>query len=269
MIRDQLLKNGYVVIPKLVREDLCQEVIKDIDSHMIGSLSRLGGMVEMYHYQSMWNIRQDPLVYETFKSLFQTEKLWVSIDRTNYKNTVLQKDYPNNWGFIHWDENPNQKPKPFLLQGLVALTDTTQEMGGFQCLSSLFKKLDEWLESLPRKKVSNPNFTIYEDSAIHMEDYRGLWKVEKVPINAGDLLVWHSFLPHGNGVNRGTNPRYAMYITMFPIGDERLREERVNCWKNNETPSGFAFPGDVRRIEQKKAPAKLTKLGKKLLGIST
>jgi hypothetical protein len=58
----------------------------------------------------------------------------------------------------------------------------------------------------------------------------------------------------------------AQYVSMTPVGDERTRAERIHCWEYNEPPSGWAFGGDPRKLEQKNMPAELTKLGGRLLG---
>ena len=129
-------------------------------------------------------------------------------------------------------------------------------MGGFQCMSGLYRELDKWLVKQPCGKAR----TSYVEQPYEHD-------VEVVPMKAGDLLVWDSFLPHGNGVNRGDHVRYAQYVTMMPVGDERLRQERRECWKTNSPPSGWAFPGDPRLLEQQKAPASLSMVGQKLLGL--
>jgi len=32
----------------------------------------------------------------------------------------------------------------------------------------------------------------------------------------GDMVLWHTSLPHGSSPNRGTRPRVAQYISMRP-----------------------------------------------------
>ena len=261
--KQALQENGYLVFPGVVPLDLCQAVVKDIKLHLKDADSRSQpnpyGMVEMYHYQSMWNVRQYPLIRDAFTSLFGTDKLWVSIDRTGCKLPVpvdWRPQYDLSFGFMHWDICINQRPRPFEVQGVIALTDTDADMGGFQCMSGLYRELDKWLVKQPCGKAR----TSYVEQPYEHD-------VEVVPMKAGDLLVWDSFLPHGNGVNRGDHVRYAQYVTMMPVGDERLRQERRECWKTNSPPSGWAFPGDPRLLEQQKAPASLSMVGQKLLGL--
>lgn len=272
--KQDLFEKGYLKFPSVVPTNMLNEVIIDIFNHTLGALTS-HGMVEMYHYQSMWTIRQWPALHDIFSELFQTEKLWVSIDRVSAKKPIEKPEQEQlEYGFIHWDLCPNQKPRPFEVQGVLALGDTTEEMGGFQCLPELYQHLDEWLASLPTKKALTPSFALKDGKAknhtryylTETEDPPEEWPIEKVPAKAGDLIVWDSFLPHGNGMNYGLEPRLALYVTMIPVGDERTRQERVECWQTNSPPSGWAFPGDPRQLEQKKEPAQLSELGRKLLG---
>jgi ectoine hydroxylase-related dioxygenase (phytanoyl-CoA dioxygenase family) len=90
-------------------------------------------------------------------------------------------------------------------------------------------------------------------------------------MNAGDLVIWNSMLPHGTGRNNSTRPRLAQYITMFPAleDDDAMRQERINLWRERKSPERSAFPGDPRRWEiENSATAELTPLGEKLLGLT-
>ena len=97
-------------------------------------------------------------------------------------------------------------------------------------------------------------------------------KIEKVAMEAGDLLIFNSLLAHGIRPNLSKNKvRIAQYISMMPAEEdnEALKEWRINSWKNRVAPEGFAFPGDPRNWEQTKYDsAKLSLLGEKLLGLT-
>ena len=141
----------------------------------------------------------------------------------------------------------------------MALTDTDDDMGGFQCLPGLYRNLDEWLAKQPCGKAQNPNLSYAQG------DYSATDLICP-EMKAGDLLMWDSFLPHGNGPNRGKRSRYAQYVTMFPEGDDRLRAERFEGFVLRKPPSGWAFPGDPRGVEARQGITVLSDLGKKLLG---
>ena len=88
-------------------------------------------------------------------------------------------------------------------------------------------------------------------------------------MRAGDMVIWGTLLPHGNGHNVSDRVRLAQYIMMNPAeeNNEELRQARIECWRANRPPAATAFPGDPRGIEYGKPPADLTPLGRKLLGL--
>ncbi len=216
------------------------------------------GMVEVYNNQHLWNNRQTQKVYDAFVDIWGTEKLWVTIDRANL-NFPMRPGHEYK-GFIHWDYDPETKPQN--VQGVLALADQTDEnMGGFQCIPWLFRNYDTWKLTQPDDRDHfKPDITGLED------------KLVKVPLEAGDLLIFNSSEPHGIRANRsGDKVRIAQYISMMPAqeNDEDLRNWRVNSWKNRVAPEGYAFPGDPRNWEQTKYDtAELTNLGEKLLGLT-
>ena len=213
------------------------------------------GMVEVYNHQYLWDNRQFPKVHQAFADIWGTEKLWVTIDRANL-NFPIRPGYEYK-GFIHWDYDPETKPQN--VQGVLALADQTDEnMGGFQCIPDLYRTYDTW-------KLTQP-----EDRDHFKPDTSGL-NIVKVPMNAGDLLIFNSTEPHGIRANTTNDKvRMAQYISMMPAEEENddLRQWRITSWKERKAPEGFAFPGDPRGWEQSKySTAQLTPLGRKLLGL--
>lgn len=267
-LRRQIDQQGYVVVPGVVPKENVDAVVDDIWKHTGADPDRPEtwyapgriagtGMVEMYHYQSMWNNRQYEGVHRVFAEIFGTEKLWVSIDRTNLKPPSVPEhpDYHHK-GFTHWDADLENYPDiSFGVQGVLALADTTADMGGFQCAPDIYKNLSAYIEKYGRSRQAD------------LTEY----SVVSVPMNAGDMVIWTTLLAHGNGDNLTDRPRLAQYISMGPAreSDEELREQRVAAWQENR-PLAYrtAFPGDPRGIEQARGkPAELTPLGRRLLGI--
>jgi ectoine hydroxylase-related dioxygenase (phytanoyl-CoA dioxygenase family) len=217
------------------------------------------GMVEVYNNQLLWENRQTERVYNAFVDIWGTEKLWATIDRANL-NFPIQPGFEYK-GFIHWDYDPETKPQN--VQGVLALADQTNlEMGGFQCIPWLYRNYDSWKQSQP------------EDRNRFQPDTKGLEEhFVKVPLEAGDLLIFNSLEPHGIRPNNSKDKvRIAQYISMMPAEEENiaLKEWRINSWKNRIAPEGHAFPGDPRNWEQTKYnTAKLSTLGEKLLGLKS
>ena len=216
------------------------------------------GMIEVYNNQYLWNNRQKKRIYDAFVDIWGTKKLWVTIDRANL-NFPIKKGYKYD-SFIHWDYDPDTKPQN--IQGVLALSDQTDKnMGGFQCIPWLFRNYETW------KKTQKKDRDKFQPDITEIED-----KIIKVPLEAGDLLIFHSCQPHGIRPNLSTDKvRIAQYISMMPAEEENesLKQWRINSWKKRIAPEGYAFPGDPRKLEKiKYKTAKLNSLGKKLLGIN-
>jgi len=266
-------QNGYVIIHDAVPEENIDAVVNMIwqfeekdpndpatwyrpprrDIQM--TELRNSGMVEVYNHPALWNNRQYPKVYDAFVDIWGTEKLWVTIDRANLNLPVRPGSEFK--GFIHWDIDTSLTPKPVNVQGVLSLSDTTEETGGFQCIPELYRNFDEWVKTQPA------------DRDPFMPDISG-FNIEKVITKKGDLLIWNSMLAHGIRPNHSSRPRLAQYISMMPAQEdnEELRQWRIRSWKNKIPPDGYAFPGDPRNWEQQNAEtAKLTPLGEKLLGL--
>ena len=214
------------------------------------------GMVELYNHQYLWENRQERKIYESFVDIWGTEKLWVTIDRANL-NFPIRKNFEYK-SFIHWDYDPDTKPQN--VQGVLALEDQTDlSMGGFQCIPWLYKNYNLWKKSQPKNRDR------FKPDVSGLKD-----KIVKVPLEAGDLLIFNSTQPHGIRPNNSNKVRIAQYISMMPAEEENLdlKNWRISSWKNRIAPEGHAFPGDPRNWEQKKyETAKLNDLGKKLLGL--
>jgi ectoine hydroxylase-related dioxygenase (phytanoyl-CoA dioxygenase family) len=270
------IKNGYIIIKNAIsKKEACEtsdflwefENKKKDDSSTWYTKERAEmkmkelagtGMVEVYNNQYLWNNRQKKKIYNAFVDIWGTEKLWVTIDRANL-NFPIKKGYKYD-SFIHWDYDPDTKPQN--IQGVLALSNQTDKnMGGFQCIPWLFRNYETW------KKTQRKDRDKFQPDITGIED-----KIVKVPLEAGDLLIFHSCQPHGIRPNLSKNKvRIAQYISMMPAEEENksLKQWRINSWKKKIAPEGYAFPGDPRKLEKiKYKTAKLNSLGKKLLGIN-
>lgn len=259
--RDQ----GYLLVPGLVPTENCRAVLAAMfeflnmspdrpdDWYRPPLRPRSGGMVELYHHPSEWANRQLPQVYELFRDLYGEHDLAVNIDRVSMK--LPESPAHPEWvdeGFVHLDADPHDShwARYLGIQGVLYLADTDESMGGFRCVPGFHKKLKAW-SLLPKetRPAEPPAFTV--DDAIY------------IPGKAGDFVVWDYFLPHGNGRNRSTRPRFAQYISMSVIS--RLsatdRARRLRLWQ--ESLPAFGTP-EAQKISAG-PPAELTPLGRKLV----
>lgn len=226
---------------------------------------RRSTLVFLHQHQAIWDNRQYPRVHQAFADVLGTEKLWVSMDRATMK-PPLDPRYPhyNDRGFVHWDLDTSRPlPEKLHVQGVLALTDTTEEMGGFCCIPGFHRNLAEWIAQQPGDR--NPR---HPDLSRLPEGM----KVTPIPMQAGDLVIWNMLLAHGNGENHGTKPRLAQYITMHEAQEdnEEARQERIACWRDRHAPSYWEkdIPENFRgREAERYGPAELTPLGRKLLGL--
>jgi hypothetical protein len=263
-------EQGYLVIQGVVPAADCEAVVdiifdflemnRDDPDDWYRLPLKPGGMIEMYQNQALWNNRQNPRLYQAMTELRRTEKLWVTIDRAGFKppQHLAHPDYDHK-GFTHWDVDTSKLPVPFGIQGVLCLTDTDPDMGGFQCIPGFHRNLEEWIATQPANR--NP----------FMPDMTDL-EVVPIPAKQGDFIVWNSRLAHGNGQNVSRKPRFSQYISMTAAQEqnEEMRRHRVECWRNRLPPGNKVFPGDPREVEQKRyATAELTPLGRRLLGLDS
>ncbi|MEM7533730.1 MAG: phytanoyl-CoA dioxygenase family protein [Chloroflexota bacterium] len=260
-------EHGYVILPNIVPQANVDAVIdaiwtflqvdrNDPETWYDAPISK-HGMLEMYQHQSLWDNRQHPDIHRAFTDIWDTEKLWVSIDRANMNPPARQPDWDYH-GMFHWDVDVSQKPLPFMVQGVLFLADTDADQGGFQCAPGFHHKVADWVKAQPEGSSLRPNPDEFD--------------IQTIPGKAGDLLIWHSLLPHGNSRNHSTQPRLAQYITMSPPPtDASVREEkrshRIEAWQNQVT--AWDKPaGDTRGFEREYFDvAVLSELGEKLLGV--
>ncbi len=258
-------ENGYVVVHNAVPPENLTAVIdliwdflgvdrNDPEAWYKAPISK-AGMLEVYQHPALWANRQHPRVYGAFTQLWQTEKLWVSIDRANM-NPPARPDWDYQ-GMYHWDIDTSKNPLPVMMQGVLYLADTAADQGGFHCTPGFHRHFAEWVKTQPA------------DRHAFRPDPTGL-EIKTIPGQAGDLLIWNSMLPHGNSRNHSSTPRLAQYITMYPAkSNEEERQYRIKAWQERLPPQGKPFPGDPRGWEQQHgATAELSELGKKLLGLT-
>ncbi len=181
-------------------------------------------VVPVHHPQAFWDVRQWPAVHEAFASLWGTEKLWVSMDRGVFK--VPRSDehpFHVDESRLHWDIDP-RTPSSRTYQGMLFLTDATRGEGSFECVPSIFRELDRYLDAHPAGALDVP-----VDLAGH--------RVVEVPVRAGDLVIWSARLPHQGGPNRGARPRVSLAVRMEPEGSDADREERIASWQQRRAPA--------------------------------
>ncbi|CAN5779953.1 DUF1479 family protein [soil metagenome] len=227
-------------------------------------------LVEIYQHQALWDNRQSPRIYRAFCQLWGTDKLWVSLDRASMKPPVDSTRPDWQWpSFMHWDfDLTGEMPVQFGVQGVLCLSDTTEDQGGFHCIPGMHREVIEWSKTPAEQR--DPKVLPFERD-----------RVRAIAAKAGDMILWHRALPHGSGINRTDRPRLAQYILAAPAGynvsiyqpqdgsptsaapaRETMRQHRIAQWERRIGPAGPAV--DPREAGP---PAVLTPLGRRLLGL--
>jgi len=262
--RRQFLESGYLVVPGVVPQSLCERVVGaileftgvDLENPDTWYQERFAGLgvIPLHHHQALWDLRQHPALYEVFTEIYEQDSLWVTMDRVGYKPPAGEATRHWRRAPVHWDCDP-WAFDGLGVQGLVYLTDTGADQGAFACVPSIYRGLDAWLASHEREQVGrHPEVT---------ED-------ELVPVAgpAGSLVLFHRLMPHTNGLNLSPRHRLVQYVTMHPAGDEEERLQRIELWRGKMPPEWAIrqkVPG--QQLPEPGAAAELTPLGKKLVGL--
>ena len=251
-------KNGYVIARKVIDRAQAERTAQAVwafsgkkpDDPETWYEEGKGIMVEVYHQQAMWDNRTNPRVHQAFSQVWNNEKLWVSHDRASI--SPPNRDPEAKEHNLHWDMNIDNPPFSFGVQGILYLNDTPAEQGAFICVPGFQHKLEDWLANL--SKGAKPK----------EQDLLALG-TKRIGAEAGDLVLWQTALPHTASLNRGTSPRVAQYITMWPTGEKNpdARQRHVAFWRDRL--AGFRYAEE--REHDEVPPAKLTPLGRKLVGL--
>jgi hypothetical protein len=221
--------NGYVCIQNAVPDDLIDAVTAEMFGFLgmdprnpegwytpvekEGAAVYGGSMVELYQTQALSDVRQHPKVHQAFSELWGDEKLWCSFDRVHLKPPATMDGWGGEGG-LHWDLSQEMLrgaaqhsesagadlQKNLLRQGVLYLADTSATGGNFKCVPKFHDEFAEWARSQPSDEPLTP--ASLADRAV------------QIAARKGTLLVWHNFLPHGNGKNTDATPRLAQYMAM-------------------------------------------------------
>jgi hypothetical protein len=219
LLADDLLfweKNGYVILHDAVTAEnnaAAAEVVwqwlgmdKDEPATWYQShKDRQGIMVQLFQHPVLQANRDSRRIRKAFEQLWGTDDLWVNTDRVGFNPPET-----DHWKFpgpdLHWDVSL-ELPIPFGLQGILYLTDTSEEQGAFTLVPGFQHRVESWINSLP------------EHTDPRTENLHALGS-RPIAGKAGDLIIWHQALPHGSRPNTTNKPRIVQYITLQPVNRE-------------------------------------------------
>jgi hypothetical protein len=201
-------ENGYVIVPAVITPDEVQ-ALADVVWTCVGAdprdpstwgLTEHGIMVQLFQHPALTPGRTSPRLLKAFAQILGTADLWTSLDRVSFNPPVRPGvEFPG--PRLHWDISLDP-PVVFQVQGMIYLTDTRAEQGAFEVVPGFHKRIDGWLRGLG------------EGVDPRRVDLSG--QARRIAANAGDLIIWHSALPHGASPNTADRPRLAQYVTQYP-----------------------------------------------------
>jgi len=139
---DTFHDQGYLIVPNVISKEQCELTLDEIwrtVEHYNGISRKTSttwnqwpfnkrGFIDafpIYNLQSIWEIRQNPIVYGSFAQLLKTRELWCSIDRVSLKRPgIINGKNMDEWKCEDWhhtDLNPHFLPPTLTLQGFVVL----------------------------------------------------------------------------------------------------------------------------------------------------
>jgi hypothetical protein len=200
--------DGYVIVPAVITPDEVRD-LADVVWAFVGAdpadpatwrLTDHGIMVQMFQHPALTPARTSLRLLKAFAQIWGTADLWTSLDRVSFNPPERPGvEFPG--PRLHWDISL-VPPVKFQVQGMIYLTDTSAEQGAFEAVPGFHKRIDAWLESL--------------DDGVDPRRVDLSAGARRIAAKAGDLIIWHSALPHGASPNTGDRPRLAQYVTQYP-----------------------------------------------------
>ena len=237
-IKEYFKENGYVVITNVLNKKEIDNTINEICNHpaLLGDYNfnlkdpstwdqphiKNCGFVDVNqgysqgHSQNelehVWHNRQNVNVISSFQNILDADDIVVNQDRFGVmRPTKVNPKWKTLNSWLHWDENPWKHTEFNNVQGLITLTDQTEDSGGFCCIPKFHLKLKEWIED--NLEYKNKNFNETNIIVQFPHEDKDCKNVKKILAPAGSLIIWDSRLPHCNYPNDGYDFRIVQYIT--------------------------------------------------------
>lgn len=183
------------------------------------------GFFELYHDDTLAQIRQSIRLYLHYCLIWNTPYLWTSFDRLGIKTP--QGESAIGLG-LHVDQNPTVHADFTTVQGVLALQDCPTERGTFVVVPgsvSFFKEYCQFIA--PNYKGEYVNL---EDS--RLKDYLEQHK-QLIPLRKNNLISWDSRTTHANSSNISNINRYVCYVSMGIAQEynQELINKRLGAFK--------------------------------------
>jgi ectoine hydroxylase-related dioxygenase (phytanoyl-CoA dioxygenase family) len=254
-------ENGYVVVDDVSEKSYRNELVQLIDRVIEKDIpfSRRIGFLDIYHDQTLAQLRQDPRLYLVFAKIFGSEKLWVVFDRVIYQNPADNDDALT----PHVDQNPLNHPNFFNVQAMLALRDMNENTGTLAVVPKsplFFQDYAQWAKP--------------KDGYIENQGGRALQFVG-LRLKEGQIVIWDSRTTHSRFRGEALSNRYAALLTYTLAKDNAaLTDLRMKYFKEgigwNNHDAGLRATASPRcEYSLRETEEILTDLGRKLYGLDS
>ena len=170
--------------------------------------------------------RMNPAVVSTFAALYRVEpsELVVVVDHYGFRRgTVFGETVRPDWRpkplRLHWDVNVLEYVVngPRRYQGLLAVNDNSQHTGSFACVPGSAHELGDWV-----KRGNKPDNSKYVPASDPLQR-----RVQRIPLRAGDMVVWDMGTAHANFVNYSNQPRMMQFMRLVPRKLAHLEKQAI------------------------------------------
>lgn len=177
--------------------------------------------------------RVHPRLMQAYQVLHGHDHLLSTIDFWGVKRAtfLLDGQERKDWRLkplkLHWDVDvikyvQDKKPR---YQALIALNDNDQAVGSFACVPGSANRLKAWVEN--QNQPDQKKYVPRNDPMQH--------QVQRIPLAAGQAVIWDMGLAHTNFSNYSTEPRLTQYCRMIPNQLYYLEHEKqalTHFWKH-------------------------------------
>lgn len=290
------LTYGFVVGKAVVPHGICQKtvaristLISDLSDGLVdinkpetfdhlpfdnsGTSCLNRGFFEIYHDNSLAEIRQALGVYLHHVLIWGRVDLWTTFDRFGLK----LPDHPGAQGLpLHVDQNPKIHPHFRTIQGVLALDDCPIERGTFVAIPGSKNAFLNYADVVDHK---NPSYQGEYIEALTSTSFGQSLQGhgQAIPLRAGNMVSWDSRTTHANSTNQSDKIRYVAYICAgiaHPIGSpaHQHREQAFisglgsnvrDALMHASMPPRYTDPEKINTVRE---PEKLTYLGELLYG---
>lgn len=202
------------------------------------SESSFRGSVEQHFYRAApGSLHSEGLVMSVDRfGLMRPTKLWQEGGSWQEK-----PEWRTSKNWLHWDQNPWSTPGFFAMQGLLCLSGSSANSGGFATVPGFHLEFASWAEANPEGSIPKRNKKMVP-FPVPLEDEMQERRV-KVLVPSGGLLVWDSRMPHENFPNQDHCWRIVQYVTCKRMAAEDL-QRRAAAWhaglRTGLVPAAFA-----------------------------